>query len=172
MNTSVMLVGRNTPFMETLYRSLAFADFTFFFVQSATEALDMIQNNDIEVAVLNMHDLEGDGLRLLESIKKARFITEVITLTMPSAIQWSIKSMKLGAFADLLIPFDNEDLVEKMREAADTKRAKGKKGKSLFEKFEDAMVSATFAEVGEADTAREMFKEGHRREPIKKEDNN
>ena len=118
----------------------------------------MVQNNDIDVVVLNMNDVEGHGLRLLDAIQKSRFRTEVITLSMPSAIHWSIESMKLGAFADLLIPFDNEDLAEKIRQASAKNRTREKK--PLLEKFEDVMVSASFAEMGEIDTARQISKHG------------
>ena len=69
------MVGQDTPFMETLYRRLAFGGFTVFFVQSAPETLAMVQNNDIDVVVLNMNDVEGHGLRLLDSIQKSRFRT-------------------------------------------------------------------------------------------------
>ena len=164
-----MLVGQDTPFMETLSRRLAFGGFMVFFVQSALETLTMIQNNDIDVVVLNMNDIEGHGLRLLNSIQKSRFGTEVITLSMPSAIHWSIESMKLGAFADLLIPFDNEDLAEKIREASARKKLQAKK--PLLETFEDVMVSATFAEVGEVDTARQILKDRRGARPIDREEN-
>ena len=65
MNTRVMLVGRDTPFMETLNRRLAFGGFRIFFVQTASEVLAMVHNNDIDVVVVNMDDVEHHGLRLL-----------------------------------------------------------------------------------------------------------
>jgi DNA-binding NtrC family response regulator len=162
MNTRVMLVGRDTPFMETLNRRLAFGGFTVFFVQSAFETLAMVHNSDIDVVVVNMDDVEDRGLRLLDSIKNSGFYTEVITLTMPSAFHRSIESMKLGSFADLLIPFHNEDLAEKIQEATARKKAREKTKRSLVERFDDVMISATFAEAGEVDTARHIFKEAHR----------
>ena len=159
MNTRVMLVGRDTPFMETLNRRLAFGGFTVFFVQSAFETLAMVHNSDIDVVVINMDDVEDRGLRLLDSIKNSGFCTEVITLTMPSAFHRSIESMKLGSFADLLIPFHNEDLAEKIQGASARKKAREKTKRSLVERFDDVMVSATFAEAGEVNTARQILKE-------------
>lgn len=172
MNTRVMLVGRNTPFMETLNKRLAFGGFTVFFVQSAPETLAMVHNNDIDVVVVNMADVTDHGMRLLASIKNSGFNTEVITLTMPSAFHRSIESMKYGSFADLLIPFHNEDLAEKIQEASARKKARDTetRKRSLVERFDDVMISATFAEAGEADIARQLLDEARRpKSPPKRE---
>lgn len=42
---------------------------------------------------------------------------ECMTLTIPSTMHWSIDSMKQGILADLLIPFNNENLLAKVQEA-------------------------------------------------------
>ncbi|MBW2260095.1 MAG: response regulator [Deltaproteobacteria bacterium] len=152
-----MLVGQNTPFMETLYSRLASGDFMVDFVQSTPETSAMVHNKDIDVVIVNMNDLEADSLQLLNSIRKSGSFTEVITLSVQATIHWSIQCMKLGAFADLVIPFDNEDLVETIRKASARKHTREKEKKPLWRKFEDAMVAATFAEVGEIDAAREII---------------
>jgi len=151
-----LLVGQNTPFMETLHGRLASGDFTVDFVQSAPETSAMMQSKDIDVVIVNMNDLKANSLQLLNSIKKTGSFAEVITLSVQATIHWSIQCMKLGAFADLVIPFDNEDLVETIREASARKQTREKEKKPLWQKFEDAMVAAAFAEVGEVDAAREI----------------
>jgi DNA-binding NtrC family response regulator len=68
--------------------------------------------------------------------------------------------MKRGAFADLLIPFDLEDLLAKVREAGAKKKSKkGKKKKSIRKRLEDLMVSATLAESGDFNGAKQILKE-------------
>jgi DNA-binding NtrC family response regulator len=156
-STNILLVGQNTPFMETLCSRLASGDFTVDFVQSVPETSAMVRNKDIDVVILNMTDLGADSLQLLNSIRKSGSFAEVITLSVQATIHWSIQCMKLGAFADLVIPFNNEDLVETIREASARKHIREKEKKPLWRRFEDAMVAATFAEVGEVDAAREII---------------
>jgi DNA-binding NtrC family response regulator len=155
-STNILLVGGNSPFMETLYGRLASGDFAVDFVQSVPETSAIVRSKDIDVVILNMTDLEADSLQLLNSIRKSGSFAEVITLSVQATIHWSIQCMKLGAFADLVIPFNNEDLVETIREASARKHTREKEKKPLWRRFEDAMVAATFAEVGEVDAAREI----------------
>jgi two-component system response regulator (stage 0 sporulation protein F) len=162
VTTKILLVGKDTPFMETLYTRLASGDFTIDFVQSAPEMRTMVNGKDIDVVILNMNDLAADSLSILDSIKKSGSFAEVITLSMQSTIHWSIQCMKRGAFADLVIPFDNEDLIEKIREASAKKQIREQEKKPLLRRFEDAMVAATFAEAGEVDAAREIVRRTRR----------
>jgi len=69
-------------------------------------------------------DLMVEGVRLLRRLKKNRPAIEVITLSVPSGFRLSLESMKLEAFADLLMPFDLEDLAGKILEAWERKKAK------------------------------------------------
>jgi hypothetical protein len=71
--------------------------------------------------------------------------------------------MKLGAFADMLIPFDNEDLACKIREAGTSSKAKRKMRRSLRGRIDATMVSVAFAEAGDEDAARGFLKEARKR---------
>ena len=151
-----MLVGQSSPFMDTLCGRLASGDFTVDFVHNVPETSALLQRQDIDVVILNMTDLQADSLQLLNSIRESGSLAEVITLSAQATIRWSIQCMKLGAFADLVIPFNNEDLVATIREASARKHWRERERRPLWQKFEDAMVAATFAEVGEVDAAREI----------------
>lgn len=130
------------------------------FVQTASEAVAILQRDDIDVVIININDLGVNGIRILDSIQQTKTFAEFITLTSPSSIHWSIEGMKRGAFADLLIPFDLEDLLAKLREAGAKKKSKKpRKKKSIRKKLEDLMVSATLAESGDFNGAKQILKE-------------
>ncbi|NIV94178.1 response regulator [candidate division KSB1 bacterium] len=135
------------------------------FAQTGSEALAIVQRDDIDVVVINFNDLGANGIRILDSMKQTKTFAEFITLTSPSSIQWSIEGMKRGAFADLLIPFDLEDLLTKLREAGAKKKFKsGRRKRSIRKRLEDLMVSATLAESGDFNGAKQILKEV--KEPI------
>ena len=130
------------------------------FAQTYSEALAILQCDDIDVVVINVNELGASGIRILDSMKETKTFAEFITLTSPSSIHWSIEGMKRGAFADLLIPFDLEDLLAKLREAGAKKKSKKRKSKkSIRKRLEDLMVSATLAESGDFNGAKQILKE-------------
>ena len=160
VNENVLLIGEESSFMGTLSERICSNGAAVSFAQSGSEALAILQRDDIDVVVINVNELGPSGIRILDSIKQTKTLAEFITLTSPSSIHWSIEGMKRGAFADLLIPFDLEDFLAKLREAGAKKKSKKRKEKkSIRKRLEDLMVSATLAESGDFNGAREILKE-------------
>jgi len=151
---TLLLVGNPTPLREHIKQHATELSFTVWVSDCPREARALITQNDIDVAVLNLKDFAGEGLSLLEGLKKIRPVTEVITLTVPSALRLSIESMKQGAFADVLMPVNLEELSEKIAEAWKVVR---KKKRSLRYRLENLAVSASFAEAGDFATARTVI---------------
>jgi DNA-binding NtrC family response regulator len=159
VNGNVLLVGEDSRFMGTLSERICSNGLPVSFAQTDSEALTILQRDDIDVVIINVNELGASGIRILDSIKQTKIFAEVITLTSPSSIHWSIEGMKRGAFADLLIPFDLEDLLTKLREAGAKKKfKKRKRNKSVRKKLEDLMVSATLAESGDFNGAKQILK--------------
>lgn len=156
-----MLIGEDSRFMGTLSERICSKGVAVSLAQTASEALTILRRDDIDVVVINFNDLGANGIRILDSIKKeTKTLAEFITLTSPSTIHWSIEGMKRGAFADLLIPFDLEDLLAKLREAGTKKKSKKiKEKKSIRKRIEDLMVSATLAESGDFFGAKQILTE-------------
>jgi DNA-binding NtrC family response regulator len=160
LSNNVLLIGEDSRFMGTLSERIRLKGMSVNFAQTAADALAIVQGDDIDVVVINVNDLGASGIRILDSIKQTKTLVEFVTLTSPSSINWSIEGMKRGAFADLLIPFNLEDLLAKLREAGAKKKSKKRKrGKSIRKRLEDLMVSATLAESGDFNGAKEILKE-------------
>ena len=160
MRENILLIGEDSRFMETLSERICSKGMAVSSAQTGSEALALLHRNDIDVVVINVNDLGAKGMRILDSIKETKTSAEFITLTSPSSIHWSIEGMKRGAFADLLIPFDLEDLLAKLREAGAKKKSKkGKEKKSIRRRIEDLLVSATLAESGDFSGAKEILDE-------------
>jgi DNA-binding NtrC family response regulator len=160
LSENVLLIGEDSRFMGTLSERICSQGVAVSLAQTASEALAILQSDDIDVVVINFSDLGINGIRIFDSIRKTKTLAEFITLTSPSSIHWSIEGMKRGAFADLLIPFDLEDLLAKLREAGAKKKSKkGKRKKSIRKRLEDLMVSATLAESGDFNGAKQILKE-------------
>ena len=160
MSENVLLIGEESRFMGTLSERICSNGAAVSFAQTVSEALAILLRGDIDVVVINVSELGASGIRILDSMKETKTCAEFITLTSPSSIHWSIEGMKRGAFADLLIPFDLEDLLAKLREAGAKKKSrKRKKKKSIRKRLEDLMVSATLAESGDFNGAKQILNE-------------
>jgi DNA-binding NtrC family response regulator len=157
---NVLLIGEDSRFMETLSERICSKGMAVSFAQTGSEALAVLQRDDIDVVVINVNDLGASGIRIMDSLRDTETLAEFITLTSPASIHWSIEGMKRGALADLLIPFDLEDLLARLREAGARKKSKKAKTRKSFRKrLEDLMVSATFAESGDFKGAKQILSE-------------
>ena len=91
-----------------------------------SEARDIAQNREIDVLLLGGKGIMQSGLPLLRFIKEIFPSIEVILMT-PSehhSLYVSIEAMKMGAFDDLLIPFDIKTLLDRIHAARQHKKEK------------------------------------------------
>ncbi|MFH2099705.1 MAG: hypothetical protein ABIJ95_09365, partial [Pseudomonadota bacterium] len=120
------------------------------------EALAEVRKTNFDVVVVNLLDLLENGILFLRGVKRHRPLTEVITLSVASGMRLSMEGMKAGAFADINMPFDLEDLAAKVAEAW-KKKARAARGLAgLRQKLENLAASAAFAEAADFDTARAL----------------
>ncbi len=159
MPGTILLVGRDTPQME-IVRSRLKPEFEVVTAEETTDALAHACESDIDVMVINIRDLMADGVGLVRRLKNMNSPIEVITLNIPSALRYSIESMKLGAFDDVIMPFDLDELARKISKAL--KKARSRKGgPSLRRRLEDLAASVAFAEAGEFDTSVEISRKSN-----------
>jgi DNA-binding NtrC family response regulator len=120
---NVLLVDDEIPFVETMTKRLKKRDLEVMSAHNGPDALKALEDHPgIEVVILDVKMPGMDGIDTLKEIKKSFPLTEVIMLTGHATVESAIDGMKLGAFDYLMKPCDNDQLMEKVKEAAAKKQ--------------------------------------------------
>ena len=78
---------------------------------SGEEALEIIENSDVDLVLTDMKMPKMDGIELLEQIKLKDAELPVIMMTAHGTVEKAVESMQKGAYNYILKPFDNNRLV-------------------------------------------------------------
>lgn len=113
--TKVMLVDDESEFIDILSQRLETRGLKVITATSGEEALVMIEDQNIDVAVVDFAMPGINGVETLKQIKEKRSDIEVIMLTGQGTIQSGIEAMKHGAIDYLEKPVDLNILMEKIR---------------------------------------------------------
>jgi DNA-binding NtrC family response regulator len=113
----VLLVDDEEEFVETLAERLEVRDFHVATATSGADALQRIEEEEVDLVVLDVQMPGVDGVEVLREIKQRKPLIEVIMLTGHATVESAIDGMKLGAFDYLLKPTETEELVEKINRA-------------------------------------------------------
>jgi DNA-binding NtrC family response regulator len=81
-------------------------------VKNGEEALARLNAGGFDVVVTDLTMPKGDGLWVLEEIKKRWPATEVIIITGFGTVETAVRAMKLGAFDVIIKPFDLEPFLQ------------------------------------------------------------
>ncbi len=122
MSIKVLLVDDEEQFVEVLAQRLQGRGFQVSTASNGDEAMGFIEENDTDVVVLDVLMPGRNGIDILQEIKRARPITEVIMLTGHGTVETAIQGMKLGAYDYLMKPTDTAELVEKITKAHQRKK--------------------------------------------------
>ena len=137
-----MLVDDEVSFVETTAKRLAKRNLKTIMAFSAQEGLEKLkENQDLDVIVLDIKMPGMNGIDALKEIKKLSPLVEVIMLTGHGTIELAVDAMKLGAHDFLMKPFEIEELVFKLQEAAEKKQ-------QHEERIEKAKKQETLAKYG------------------------
>lgn len=113
--TKVLLVDDEFDFIDLMSQRLETRGLKVTTVTSGEEALAMIEDHNIDVAVVDFAMPGINGVETLKQIKEKRADIEVIMLTGQGTIQSGIEAMKHGAIDFLEKPVDLNILMEKIR---------------------------------------------------------
>ena len=126
----------------------------------------ILKKHSVDVVLMSLSDLKKEGMDLIKMIKKKHSAVQVITINNGDQISMSIEGMKLGVFDDFLMPLDLDSLISRIREAHQAKKDVVIDRPSLFQRCQNIMEAASFAEAGEAEMANLLLdKEPNWKEP-------
>jgi CheY-like chemotaxis protein/cytidylate kinase len=115
----LLLVDDEKEFVQTLSERLKLRQFPSEIAYNGKQALELSENDDMEVMILDLKMPGIDGFDVLKKIKKTKPHIEVIILTGHGSEQDREKCMQLGAFAYLEKPADIDLLTITMKQAYD-----------------------------------------------------
>jgi DNA-binding NtrC family response regulator len=82
-------------------------------------------DEDVDIVILDLCSLGEDGLLLIPFLRQTRPDIRIILLTGSEQIALSIRGMRLGAYDDISMPLDVEELASKVDAARDAVREPG-----------------------------------------------
>lgn len=86
-------------------------------VADPTEALKIVNNSKVAVVISDIIMPKMDGMLLLEKIKEASPVTEVIMLTAEGSVGGAVEAVHKGAFTYLVKPAIIDDLLRNVKKA-------------------------------------------------------
>jgi DNA-binding NtrC family response regulator len=124
IKATVLLIDDEEAFTAALEKRLSARGLRVLTVQSGEDGLAALDGEPtVDVVLLDVKMPGMDGIATLKEIRKAHPLVEVIMLTGHATVESAIDGMKFGAYDYLMKPCEIEELLTKVGEAADKKRA-------------------------------------------------
>jgi two-component system, response regulator FlrC len=166
MNYTVLIVEDDDDLREALKDTLSIAGYIPKIAISGEDALNVLQNESIDMVVSDVQMARMDGINLLKRIKSTKPDLPVVLMTAFGSIQQAVDAMRIGAVDYLVKPFESEVLIAKVSQflptvltetdtgfvAVDTKT---KEVMALAKRVSDS--DATILIGGESGTGKEVL---------------
>jgi len=157
----VLLVDDEKDFVDVMKERLELAGYTVTACYDIEQALKEVQDEEYDVAIIDLIMPDTDGITAMHRIKIIRPLMQCIVLSGQGTLRLAVESMKQGAFDFLEKPCELKVVTQIIDEAYARKQAHDnrirKAAKKVYLRLEQAMVGATFAEAGQFDTAKEIL---------------
>lgn len=121
MTINLLLVDDEADFVETMTKRFRIRKIPVSSASSGAEALQLMESQDFDVVVMDVRMPGMDGLETLKRIRAKHPLTEVIMLTGHASLEAGMQGMNLGAYDYMLKPADFDELLDKVRRAAERK---------------------------------------------------
>jgi DNA-binding NtrC family response regulator len=120
-NLRVLVVDDEIDFLEAFVDRLKMRDIDVIGVESGEKAIELLDKQNFDVAILDVKMPGMDGIETLREMKRKTPLMEVIMLTGHASVESGVEGMKLGAYDYIIKPADIDELMEKMRKAHEKK---------------------------------------------------
>ncbi len=119
-DVDLLLVDDESDFRDSAYQYFSKRGYRVVAVESGPAALQATQTQQFDVAVVDVHMPDMDGLQLLEKLREGDPTLQVIMLTGGATIPTAVASMKAGAIDYVTKPIRLADLDRMIFKAAHT----------------------------------------------------
>lgn len=112
MNESakILIVDDQQSILDVLSIMFKREGYEVFTALSGPEALDVVRNDSVDLAIADIKMMPMDGIAVLEGIKEIDPEIVVVMMTAYASIQTAIDAMKKGAFEYVIKPFKMDEL--------------------------------------------------------------
>lgn len=105
--TNLLIVDDDDALVKVFERVARDEGLTVDVARSGTEAIECLNRQVVEVAVVDVNLPGYSGLQLLEYIKSNQFSTEVVIITGVGTVETAVRAIKAGAYDYLTKPFED-----------------------------------------------------------------
>jgi two-component system response regulator HydG len=160
MPQAILIVMQDVLFSQTLRHKLSHFGVKVFITETAGQALELLDMRKMDVVLLDVRGNNLPAVQFLKDLKKSAIEVDTILISSIDDVSISIECMGEGASDEITVPFDIESLKAKIDEAVKRSKLRQKQrkaGLSPLDTFQQAMVTATFAQEGDFDSARAII---------------
>jgi len=154
----ILVVDDEESSRETLGDLLTLHNFKVKTVDTAREALDILDQNSFDLIISDLIMPKMDGITLTKNIKSMGIETPVIVITAFATIEHAVESMKAGAFDFITKPFNYDQINLIINKTLENKR---------LQKL--AMEREYYKKLSACDELTELFNYRYFNETLEKE---
>jgi len=119
--SSLLLVDDDRPFLQRLARAMERRGFVVTTAETVKEAMALVEERAFQFAVIDLKLDDGNGMAVIEVIRRYRHDTRIVMLTGYGNIASAVTAVKLGAIDYLAKPTDADDIYAALTRQANVK---------------------------------------------------